>query len=347
MVALSLVAQQASAQTDEERAGARAAATEGMTALREHRWSDAVDLFSRAQHLINAPTHLLYLSQAQEQLGLLVQAHENLEKAARTPLTPTAPLAFREAQQTAEAELGALEARLPYVTVNVVGGGAVQVTVTEDGRRISDELVGVPRPVDPGTHTFVATATGLSGTATVEVKEKDHDTVVIKLAPFVASTPAPQPATAAPVVRAPVATTPAPPPATATAPEDEGGQGSNGMRIGSYVAFGVGAVGLGLGTVFLLNSASKTSKANDEFDANHCGQPQGCPASQAEIQSLDSSANSAKTLGIVSLAVGGVGVATGVVLFVMSGKKSERTASSGATVHPWVGLGSAGVDGTF
>jgi hypothetical protein len=39
-----------------------------------------------------------------------------------------------------------------------------------------------------------------------------------------------------------------------------------------------------------------------------------------------------------------VGVATGVVLFILSGEKSDSTAAS---VQPFVGIGSLGLRGTF
>jgi len=48
-----LVAFDAAAQTDEERAGARAAAQEGASAFREKRWADSIDLFTRAESLVH------------------------------------------------------------------------------------------------------------------------------------------------------------------------------------------------------------------------------------------------------------------------------------------------------
>src|SRR5262245_55707147 len=53
--AVLLVAFGAQAQSDEERAGARAAAQEGASAFREKRWSDAIDLFTRAESLVHSP----------------------------------------------------------------------------------------------------------------------------------------------------------------------------------------------------------------------------------------------------------------------------------------------------
>src|SRR5262249_27849712 len=52
--ACALVAPRASAQSDENRAAARAAATEGARAMSEKRYADAVDLFTRAEALVHA-----------------------------------------------------------------------------------------------------------------------------------------------------------------------------------------------------------------------------------------------------------------------------------------------------
>jgi hypothetical protein len=110
------------------------------------------------------------------------------------------------------------------------------------------------------------------------------------------------------------------------------------MRIGSYVGFGVGVVGLAAGTIFALQSSSKRSEASDLCPGG------ACPKSKAEeVNSLDSDADSAATLATVGFIVGGVGVATGVTLFILSSDdKKESTA-----IRPWVGWGSAGVSGHF
>ena len=73
----------------------------------------------------------------------------------------------------------------------------------------------------------------------------------------------------------------------------------------------------------------------------------GCPSNKrAEIESLDSDAKSASTLSIIGFGVGGVGIAAGVVMLVMSGK-SESSAAARPAVYPWVGANSAGLAGRF
>jgi hypothetical protein len=119
------------------------------------------------------------------------------------------------------------------------------------------------------------------------------------------------------------------------------------MRIGSYVGFGVGAVGIALGTVFVLKSASKRKDADSaEKEFVDCGAT-GCVATAEgakKVNDLDDQARSAKTLGIVGYVVGGLGVATGVTLFILSNKKED---SKAAFVAPYVGFGAVGVRGAF
>lgn len=118
------------------------------------------------------------------------------------------------------------------------------------------------------------------------------------------------------------------------------------MRVGGYVGIGVGVVGVGLGTAFLLSANSKQKDADDAFAA--CGGKSCSTADRAKVDSLDSDAATGKTLALTSFVVGGVGLATGVTLLVLSGKhKSEPTAQQAPRVQPWFGYRSVGLSGTF
>ncbi len=160
------------------------------------------------------------------------------------------------------AELQALEPRLPYLTITVSGDGAVDAVVTMDGKPVPNALVGVPAPVDPGEHELQATGNEVqSAVAKVSLAEGARDSVALELV----SAPGVMPPGAAagidprgtgPGEQPPV--TPDTPPPT----QDQGGGGMSGMRIGSYVALGVGVVGLGAGTFFALRASGKYSDAD-------------------------------------------------------------------------------------
>jgi hypothetical protein len=320
----------------------------------EGRWADCADLMSRAESLVHSPTHLLYMARAYAKLGKLVIARETYNRVIREQLPANAPPAFRAAQADAKKELEALKPRVPYISVVVQGAGPLPVIVTMDGVRVPDALVGVPRPVDPGEHRFQARGEGMeSNVNTVTVHEGDRETVVLTLKeggglkPGEAGEP---PEDAPPAEPASAETKPGQEPQP-LAPEqpggaDEGVQAEDkgaGLRIGAYAAFGVGAVGLGLGTVFIIQRGSKRSEADDLY--SQCA-PTCPPATQDEIADLDSSADSAGTLATVGFIVGGVGIASGVTLLLLSSKQAP-TESAQAHIEPWIGLGSAGVRGTF
>src|SRR3954469_19898864 len=184
------------AQTDDDRAGARVAATEGVKASNEKRWADAADLFTRAESLVHSPVHLLYLARAQEKLGRLVKARENYNRVIRERVGADSPEAFRQAQASAQQEVGAVDARLAAVTLTLSGEkGAVSVTM--DGEKVPPALIGLPLPVDPGNHTFQATGTNLkSDPVSVAVLEggKSAVTLIVKAAPGVSDPFAPPPA---------------------------------------------------------------------------------------------------------------------------------------------------------
>lgn len=331
------------AQTDTQRAGARAAATQGFHAYQKGQWQKAINLFTRAQELVHAPTQVLYIARAEAKLGHYVKAHELYLEITRQTLPANAPGAFRRAQKSAEKEVKEVQAKIAHLAIKVGGAGKTPVTVTMDGKPVPPELVGIQMPVDPGKHHIKAAASGFNP-ATKDVSLADGATQSISL------TLQPNSSAAGPAAP-PKASAPAQQVGTQTAPKgDQGtadhGGGSKGLRIGSYVALGVGVVGLGLGTFFVLRSSSKRKDANAAYNA--CGSPclDSNPKS-SEVASLDNQARSAKTLAAVGYVVGGVGVAAGVTLFVLSRHHHSAEHADAPSVHPWVGLRSAGVTGTF
>ena len=338
------------AQSDEQRAGARTLATEGAQAFNEGRFKDAVDMFAKAESLMHAPPHLLFMARAHAKLGQFVKAREAYLKIVKEQLAPSAPQAFRDAQSAAEEERKQVEPHIGKLTVKVEGADAAKdLSVTIDGQPVSTVLLGVPQPMDPGDHTVAATASGFKAAPVkASLKEAGQGSVTIKMEVDASAPPPPVTAPGAPSADAVVSTTPS------GAPPSDTGSGSNGMRIGSYVGFGVGAVGVVLGTVFVLKSSSNrkdadkaTTTLEDTYGCSATGGHPACDATTPEAQKvvgLDKDAKNAKTIGIIGYVVGGVGVAAGVTLFVLSAHKDEKTA---AYVAPYVGPGLLGLRGAF
>lgn len=333
------------AQSDQDRAGARAVALEGVQAFQDERWADAVDLFTRAESLVHAPTHLLFLARAHLRLGQWVSAREAYLKLTRETIAPTAPRAFHEAQAAAKRELPTLEPKIPTLKIQIQGADGKPVSVTVDGKPLPPALVGAANPTDPGKHRVQASAPGLTGgPLAVDLKEGARETVTLQLTPSTGGEDPAAPVTAAPSTEA---AAPALAASTTGVEADAASSSSsvNGLRIGSYVALGLGAVGLGAGTYFGLQSKSKREEANDI-----CPNPKRCPVTERErVDGLDNDSGSAQQRAVIGFIAGGVGVATGVTLFVLSGNKQERARGSvaSASIRPWVGPLGLGVDGTF
>ena len=317
----------AHAETDEERAGARVAATEGLKAFQEKRWDEALDLFTRAESLVHAPPHLLYMARSMVQMGMLVKARETYMKIIKEQLASSTPRAFRSAQDDARNELQPLESRIPHATFEVKGAKEYRVWV--DGKEVPKVLVGLPRPVDPGEHTFQARADGMeSKTVKVTFQEGVGQRVVLKLKKL--------PPGAKPSI-GPEEPTPV--------QKDEPRDDKTGLRIGSYVALGVGGVGLIAGSIFALQSSSKRQEVEDICpNGSPCTGPIG---TEGRVSTLNDEAGSASTLSTVSFVVGGVGLAAGATLFFLSNSDDAPAKDKGARVTPWIGLGSAGLSGTF
>jgi hypothetical protein len=332
--------------------------------MKEHRWSDAVDFFTRAESLVHSPVHLLFIARARANLGQLVEAREYYLKVTREQIAPNSPAAFLQAKQDAKTELGALEPRLAYITVSVQGRSPNEVTVKMDGRVVPPALVGVPRPVNPGEHSFQAWASGMeSSLSKVSVKEGGRETVVLTLeeppqgsAPVAgaAAPPGDQPAAQAPDAGQGQAAAATGAPGQEATPEADTGS-SDWKPTAAYASFGVGALGLGAGIIFALQRSSKLSDGDDKFAEwqSECGSsstPGSCRTDlQGQINDLDDQASSAGTLSAVGFVVGGLGVAAGVTLLVLSSSESDGPAAAHTepTVTPWIGYRSVGVTGTF
>jgi len=336
------LASAAIAQSDQERAGARAAAMQGVQAFQAGNYKDALSFMERAESLVHAPPHLLYMARAHEKLGNLVQARETYLKIGRERLAPTDPDAFREAQASAAQELRALEPRIPTVTVKIEGAPASGLSITMDGQPLAVALVGVPTPMNPGEHAFEATAPGmLPASQRITVAESAKETVVLTLQ---ASGEASAPPAAAPV--GPVQ------PAAGPDPSADTGSGSGSLKIPAYVALGVGVAGAAVGTVFLLSASSDSSEADDKFDAcvgSAADKTCRDPDAQQEIENLDESAASSKTLSFVGFTVGAVGIATGVALLLIDGGggREQPSAAKTRSLTPVLGYRFVGLSGRF
>ncbi len=229
-----------------------------------------------------------------------------------------------EKRRFAEEQLLECRNHLTAVRVTV---DVPDATIMVDGRDVGQTPLRDDLLLEPGQHVISVTKPGYGNQSKELSAEGSQVQVTLTLEKLV---------TAQPVVPtvAPVAAHPRATDSTHTSH-------SSGLRLGSYAAFGVGAVGLGLGTYFLISAHGNTSAANREYSA--CDP--GCPADQQrQIDDLDVSGAHQRTAGAIAFAVGGAGVLTGIALLLFD---HERPSSNAAHARPWIGLGQAGLSGQF
>jgi hypothetical protein len=219
---------------------------------------------------------------------------------------------------------------LPTVVIEAkdgAGNDLSAVKVTMDGDVLVEKLDGSSISLDPGAHTFTFEVAGqapLTKQLVVREGQKDRREVLQFGAP-----PSQAPGTpATPAAKASAN------PAIDTSVDSVSSSAGNTQRIVALVAAGVGVVGVGVGTIFGLQSMSKRSDANTRCPGATC-------SDQAGVE-LWNDTRSAGNISTIAFAVGGVGLATGAILW-FTAKSPTRTTALQADIGP----GSVQIRGTW
>lgn len=227
-------------------------------------------------------------------------------------------------EEFARTRASALATKLSRLSVRLTDPDP-KTEVTIDGHRIVVEALGTPIPLDPGVHKVVAKLGDAtwSGEATIAVGPASADLTIPKL----------EAAAPAPVLEAPVAVPPQPErPASSTT-------SGHGREIATYGALGVGAVGIGVGTVFGLMTLSKKSDADALCHGSSCSSQHGVD--------LEEQARSTATISTIGLGVGLVGAAVGLYLLVTTPRSPSPSPSPSAGVSATVSADGWGLAGRF
>jgi hypothetical protein len=298
-----LAAPSAWGQTDQERAGARAAARDGIEAYNAGNFEESLRLLERAESLVHAPTHLLFIARSRVKLGKLVEAREAYKKIITENLPANAPKAFLSAQEEAPVELTEIEARIAKLKVEVTGPDDPKLeglVVTSNGTQMSDALVGLTVPANPGKAEVTASANGmLPSTKTVTLDEGGSGSVKLELEvdPNAATSggePEPAPADE-----------PGEPDVEPTA------EGPNTKRTVGWITVGSGtAIALAGGVFGALSFADLSAAKNDE---DLCGPEKSC--TQDGLDKVDGAQTKA-LIADISMGVGiaAIGVGTFLIL---------------------------------
>jgi hypothetical protein len=279
--------------------------------MSKHKFDEALGELRASQEIVASPNTRLQIARCLLALGKKVAAYVEFGRTAvEAKELLTQDNRYQKAFAAATAERAEIEPQLGFVTMTIANP-ADATTVTVGGEPIQRAAWSDPAPVVAGTTSVVLVTPGHSPV---------ERNVTLAPGPRVALTIDAQsgaPSEVAPA--APAATSPS-----------AGLSGPSPVRIGAYVAGGVGVLGLATFAVF---GAMASSTYND---LNHACGNGPCPSSKS---SEISSGKTQETLANVGLVVGALGVGAGVTLFVLSMPRGASAASAGIVVSPgWAGL---------
>jgi len=338
-------------------AAARALGVEGIKLAVAGNCAAAMDKLKRAEQLYHAPTTLARLGECQIQLGKLVAGSETLNRVVRETLPDGAPEAFVQAQERARELLEEFRPKIPQLTV-VAAPENVDAKILVDQVPMPSALLGVARPIDPGTHQLSASAPGyLTARLSVQIAAGGKQRVELRLVPAPAAAMPPGAPAAGPPQYAPQSSSPMPGPdgpapvppnsefypsyaAAAKAPdlriESDSSARQGPDRTAAYVLLGVGAAGVATGALF--GALALSSRSNLES---------GCTGNQCPYSESDT-LDRAKSRALISTVGFGVGLAaatTGLILLLTEEDGTHESRGAGSSLAAWVGPGSAGLRG--
>jgi hypothetical protein len=303
---------------------------EGQKLLEERRFGEACPKFEAAYKKDGQLGTLLNLAFCHKEQGAIWYAWLEFREAE----VKATELNRADRRDFAKARLAELQKQLPKVVLDPNPKHALYEVLVED-RKVWEAERGAVFAAEVGERKF-----------TFRSKGKRQVTVLVTIAPSrnerVQHVPAPDMEDARPDEVAPAAEaskeapTLAPPPA-AEAPRDPGRT----QRTAGWIALGVGGVGLVVGSVTGIMTLTSAC-------AGLRGTNKTCPTSDARA------ADTTGALSTVSFVVAGVGVAGGLVLLLTAPSVASSAPRAGAGRHvagvaltPRLGLGWAGLEGTF
>lgn len=316
-VALPAAGQEGTDPSPEQLDAARALAEAGFQLYERGDHATALDRFLKAEEIYHAAPHVLFIGRSSEKLGKLVEAREAYEKLVGEELGPDAPEQFRTAQSDAQAELDALQDRIPSLTISLQGVEGLATTVTIDGKAVPPEALASPVEVNPGEHVVALTVPGRAPTQqTVELAEGATSSVEL--------TPGP------PVAEDDDGET-SPPPIAADAEEPS--------IVPPLIVGGVGVALIGVGAITGVLTLNDAAELKDRCADTPC---------PVENQSLEDDVVTMSWVSTVGFIAGGAAVAGGVLWLVLQGSfDAEDEVATEPVVRVIVGGPFVGLEGTF
>jgi tetratricopeptide (TPR) repeat protein len=282
----------------------------GLAAEKAGRWQEAIDAFKRAISSKPTPQAEYHLAVAEEKLGQYVEALADFEAAEKDATAQKA----HDVRSGAEKHASELRKKVAKITIDVDAKPGLVVTL--DGKQVDDGSIGRPIDVNPGSHTVTA-AYGDGETVRRTITLADGATDSIALEPKTAKRKKQH--------------------HDSDADADVAVASGGSSHTAAWVSIGIGVAGVAAGSYFALQAKHQRDELHDYCPTNQCG-----PEAQATLDTGKRNAN----VATAAFAVGGVGLALGAVLL-LNDSGGDAKPSTGARVHPYVGLGRAGMIGNF
>ena len=271
-------------------------------------FASACEKFAESHRLDPAPGTLLNLALCHEKTGRIASAWEGFRQ--------VADMLHDERVDFARSRSSSLEGRLPWLTLHMPKETTDGVRVFRDGIELGSASLGIPLPVDPGTHTLVVEAPGrLRSTRTISISEAQRQEVTLKLGPD-----------------QPVSTPPTPP----KRPKPASASPTSNDKTWAWVTGGIGVAGVAtsLATGALAVSSKRTIDAH-------------CIDRRCDDQGLDA-ASAGRTYATISTVSGGVGVlGLGVGTYLLLSPRTEQHPSPRIEATAMPGGGFVGMKGRF
>lgn len=305
-----------------DKAEAKAALEKGRAAASAGQFKEAVKHFKSSDEADPNPQTRLELAKALVGDNKLVDASNVLNDLLAA--TPPVPWSVKNPAQKLRTEI---EPRIPWVQIKITGPDPALTSISIDLKDVDRAKVDVDSeiPFNPGEHVIGAEADGYEpAEKTIKLAEGVHEVVELTLVKKGSAGPGSGDS--------------APP----TTGSSGGGLTSAPLFIPMAASFGVGVVGLGVGGVFGFMAISKANEVKDTCDGSSC--PNSSRNKTAKEDSLLYG-----NISTISFIAGGVGVAAGVALLVLTlnAPPEKPKEQPTAFIKPWIGIGQAGVYGAF
>jgi hypothetical protein len=301
------------ARAQEEASPGDAEFNEALRAYKQEQYDVACPRFLRSYELDPTQIGVLHaLAECYAKAGKVASAVARFRaySQAVAALPADAKPRHRQRIERSEAQIAALAPDVPAVTILVRGPGAPKARVLLDDKELREPSLREPQPVDPGAHRVsVTSADGVTAERafTIALGEKTSIELEVQAKSAV--------------------------PAASPRPDS----GMSGRRVGAITALGVGAAGfIVMGITGGVVLGNKTTVHNTcPADASGA---RGVCRTEADLNH----ANAMFTLGTISTASLGVGVAATALGTVLLLTEPKRTKSAGGP--SWVALGPMRID---